>query len=210
MKKIIQILFCFVIILCISCESDDTANVSIVTTYPVITIEGDAIYVTPEGTPYTDPGASAKVGEDPVELNVAGDVDVEAPGVYPILYSATNSDGFSRAAARQVVVFDPATDATDLSGDYIRAATGVIATVIKIGPSTYHINDAGGLGESFLDVIFVHVEGDDLVIPLQTAPSSGIVVASVPESAYITDKGFRWVLSASSVYGSAVRDFTKL
>ena len=210
MKKIFKISFCITLLFFISCESDETGNVSFVTTYPVISVEGDQIYITPKGTPYEDPGASASVGEESVELDVNGDVDTSTPGLYPILYSATNTDGFSRIASRQVVVYDPATDAVDLSGDYLRAATGVTVTVTKIGPSTYHINDAGGLGEEFLDVTFVHYEGEDLVIPLQTAPSSGIVVQSVPGTAFINDNGFQWVLNASSVYGSAVRVFTKL
>ena len=210
MKKIFKISFCITLFFFISCESAETDNVSFVTTYPVISVEGDQIYITPKGTPYEDPGASASVGEESVELDVNGDVDTSTPGLYPILYSATNTDGFSRVASRQVVVYDPATDAVDLSGDYLRAATGVTVTVTKIGPSTYHINDAGGLGEEFLDVTFVHYEGEDLVIPLQTAPSSGIVVQSVPGTAFINDNGFQWVLNASSVYGSAVRVFTKL
>jgi hypothetical protein len=210
MKKFIKISSWLLVLFVISCDSDETDNISFVTTYPVITIEGDQIYTTAIGQPYTDPGASAMVGEDPVDLNVAGEVDTSTPGVYPILYTATNQDGFSRVASRQVVVYDPDTDEVDLSGNYLRAATGVTVTVTKIGPSTYHINDAGGFGSTFLDVTFIHVEGDELVIPLQTAPSSGIVVESIPETAFITPSGFQWALNASSFYGTAVRSFTKL
>ncbi|HEX7016629.1 MAG TPA: immunoglobulin-like domain-containing protein [Cyclobacteriaceae bacterium] len=193
-----------------ACESDDTAHVSFVTTYPVITLEGDPIYITPMGEPYSEPGATATIGENEVEFEIIGNVDSDEPGVYPIDYVATNEDGFSRSESRQVVVYDPATDAVDLSGTYIRRATGVTVTVTKIGPSTYHINDAGGLGEEFLDVIFVHVQGDELVVPNQVAPSSGITVQSIPGTGMITDTGFQWSLDASAVYGTALRDFEKL
>lgn len=198
------------IILMGSCESTDTANVSFVTTYPVIELEGDEIMVVGLGTDYTEPGAMAKVGEEDVELETAGTVDSNTPGVYPVNYTATNSDGYSRTATRQVVIYDPATDAVDLSGSYIRAATGVTVTVTKTGPSTYHINDAGGLGEIFLDVTFVHTQGDELVVPRQLAPSSGITVSSIPGTGTITNDGFQWQLNASSTYGTALRVFTKL
>lgn len=198
------------IMLLASCESTDTANVSFVTTYPVIELEGDEIMVLGLGSDYTEPGAVATVGEEEIALETAGTVDPDTPGVYPVNYTASNSDGYSRTATRQVVIYDPETDAVDLSGSYIRAATGVTVTVTKIGPSTYHINDAGGLGEIFLDVIFVHTQGDELVVPRQVAPSSGITVSSIPGTGTITDTGFQWQLNASSTYGTALRVFTKL
>lgn len=198
------------IMLLASCESTDTANVSFVTTYPVIELEGDEIMVLGLGSDYTEPGAVATVGEEEIALETAGTVDPDTPGVYPVNYTASNSDGYSRTATRQVVIYDPETDAVDLSGSYIRAATGVTVTVTKIGPSTYHINDAGGLGEIFLDVTFVHTQGDELVVPRQVAPSSGITVSSIPGTGTITDTGFQWQLNASSTYGTALRVFTKL
>lgn len=198
------------IMLLASCESTDTANVSFVTTYPVIELEGDEIMVLGLGSDYTEPGAVATVGEEEIALETEGTVDPDTPGVYPVNYTASNSDGYSRTATRQVVIYDPETDAVDLSGSYIRAATGVTVTVTKIGPSTYHINDAGGLGEIFLDVTFVHTEGDELVVPRQVAPSSGITVSSIPGTGTITDTGFQWQLNASSTYGTALRVFTKL
>jgi Bacterial surface protein, Ig-like domain len=212
MKKFIKPLsFIFgLAMLLLSCESDDTANISFVTTYPTITVEGDPILVSELGVPFTDPGAVAKVGDAEIELVKDGDVDSNTPGVYPIIYTATNADGFSRSETRQVVVYDPATDAVDLSGDYVREATGVTATVTKIGPSTYHINDAAGFGSNFLDVIFVNTQGDELVVPQQVAPSSGITVESIPGTGFITADGFQWRLNASSFYGTAARVFTKL
>lgn len=198
------------IMLLASCESTDTANVSFVTTYPVIELEGDEIMVLGLGSDYTEPGAMATVGEEEIALETEGTVDPDTPGVYPVNYTASNSDGYSRTATRQVVIYDPETDAVDLSGSYIRAATGVTVTVTKIGPSTYHINDAGGLGEIFLDVTFVHTQGDELVVPRQVAPSSGITVSSIPGTGTITDTGFQWQLNASSTYGTALRVFTKL
>jgi len=173
-------------------------------------MEGDQILVSELGIAYTEPGVVATVGEEEVEVQTDGSVNPDDPGVYPISYTAMNTDGYSRTATRQVVVYDPATDAVDLSGEYLRAATGVTVTVTKIGPSTYHINDAGGLGDQFLDVTFVHTQGDELIIPQQVAPSSGITVESIPGTGTITGDGFAWQLNASSTYGTQVRAFTKL
>src|SRR5690606_13767492 len=107
--------------------------------------------IAPVGTAYTEPGAVALVGEDELPVDIDGSVNANEPGVSTIVYSATNTEGFVRSLQRDVVIYDPATDAVDLSGSYIRQATGVTVTVTKIGPSTYRINDAGGLGEEFLD-----------------------------------------------------------
>lgn len=193
-----------------ACISDDTANVSIVTTYPVLALNGDEYIISPVGTAYTEAGAVALVGEDELPVDIDGSVNENEPGVSTIIYSATNPEGFVRSLERDVVIYDPSTDAEDLSGSYVRQATGVTVTVTKIGPSTYRINDAGGLGEEFLDVVFVHVQGDELVVPYQVAPSSGISVRSIPGTGVITDHGFQWQLDASAVYGTALRDFEKL
>ncbi|MFO7258706.1 MAG: DUF5011 domain-containing protein [Bacteroidota bacterium] len=209
-KLIISTLTLLTGILFGACESDDTAHVSIVTTYPVIVLNGDEFVIAPVGTPYTEPGAVALVGEDELPVDIDGGVVVDEPGVSTIIYSATNPEGFVRSNERDVVIYDPATDVVDLSGTYVRDATGVTVTVTKIGESTYRINDAGGLGESFLDVVFVHVSEDELVVPYQVAPSSGIAVRSIPGTGVITESGFQWRLEASAVYGTAIRDFRKL
>lgn len=212
MKNILKIslYFVFSAAFFLGCQEDETDNVSFVTTYPVISIEGPQIYTVPVGTSFADPGVEARVGTEPVAVSTSGEVDTSEPGVYALTYQATNTDGFSRTASRQVVVYDPATNVIDLSGQYRRAATGAIATVTKIGPSTYTINDAAGFGaEPFLNVTFVHTQGTELVIPLQTA-SSGITVETIPGSGFTTATGFRWQLSASSFYGTAVRSFVKL
>lgn len=191
------------------CISDDTANVSFVTTYPVIEMEGSEITTSPKGTPFVDPGVTSMIGDDEVPTDVAGSVDPSKPGAYQLVYTATNPDGFSRSVTRQVVVYDPATDAVDLTGTYVRTATGAIATVEKIGPSTYHIDDAAGYGSNFLDVVFVNTQGDELVIPQQVAPSSGITVESIPGTGKITDTGIQWQLNASTFYGTALRVLVK-
>jgi hypothetical protein len=193
----------------VGCQDDETDNVSFVTTYPVITVEGPLLIIVPLGSSYTDAGAAAHVGSEETTVNTSGAVNVNEPGVYPITYRANNTDGFFRTARREVVVYDPATDAIDLSGEYEEGVTGAIVTVTKTGPSTYSIDDAAGFGtDPFLVATFVHTSGDELVIPFQ-ATSSGITVETIPGSGAITATGFTWQLLASSTFGTRVRTFVK-
>ncbi len=209
MRKVINTAIVALIAGLLGCEDVTTDHVSFITTYPVITLNSPALIIQAKGVAFVDP-AEAKVGDQTVPLKIDGAVDETKPGLYLITYTATNKDGFGRSTSRQVVVYDPATDATDLTGAYLRAATGVTVNVVKVSPSTYHIDDAAGFGSSFLDVIFVNTQGTDLIIPQQVAPSSGITVASAPGTGHITSTGFTWVLNASAVYGTSVRTFTKI
>jgi Domain of unknown function (DUF5011) len=193
-----------------SCTDLTTDNVSFITTYPIIDLKGPQLIILAKGSIYTETAIATIAGQSS-ELVVANPPDMNTPGIYTITYTATNKDKFARVAQRQVVVFDPAADAVDLSGQYLRAATGVVANVVKVSPCVYKIDDAGGLGSSFLDVLFVNTSGKTLIIPIQKA-SSGITVQSVPGTGKINaaGNGFSWVLNADAVYGGSTRTFVKI
>lgn len=72
---------------------------------PVVTILGNADLAVMTGSDFTDPGATA-VDADNAPLSVCADghVDVSTPGVYQILYSATDSRGRTATAIRRVTV----------------------------------------------------------------------------------------------------------
>ncbi len=59
----------------------------------------------------------AKEGDDVLETTVTGSVDENTVGVYSIVYSATNSDGYDGSATQTVFVYDPSIT-TDFSGTY--------------------------------------------------------------------------------------------
>ena len=74
MKKIIITLFFFIGILLVGCESENTANVSKVTNYPLVEILGNDPILVKKGSVYTDPGAKATEGGKtiPYTTSVAG------------------------------------------------------------------------------------------------------------------------------------------
>ncbi|WLD57186.1 PHB depolymerase family esterase [Salinispirillum sp. LH 10-3-1] len=75
---------------------------------PVVTLLGDNPMTLQINQPFYDPGASAV---DPVEgslpVNTTCDVNVDVDGTYYCTYVATNSEGVTGSAIRQVIVVDP-------------------------------------------------------------------------------------------------------
>jgi hypothetical protein len=130
MKKIIISLFISSLFFT-ACTTDDTANVSTVTYFPVFTILGPNPYFTAVGTPYTDPGAIAKAGETviPHTTTAAGKyrktstLDTSKSDEYQVTYSATNSDGFVGTGSRKVIVWK--------NGDLINSIEGLYTCTIS-------------------------------------------------------------------------------
>jgi len=86
------------------------------TTAPAITLVGAASITHEQGTPFTDPGASAMDTVDgSVTVVTTGSVD-DAVGTYTLTYTATDVAGNSATASRTVIIEapPPGTDPTDL------------------------------------------------------------------------------------------------
>lgn len=136
-----------------SCDKD-TEGVTGITYYPVIELDGPVYDTAVAGTPFQDPGYSASLnGEDYTSnVNVTTDLNFgnPEPGYYSIVYSATNSDGFSASATRYVIV----SEANDKASGYYtvdkesyrdyNGATyygGYQVVIYDNGDGTYHISD---------------------------------------------------------------------
>lgn len=123
MKKLLASLF-ILSILFVGCEKDtSTEDISTITSYVTFDLEGELLMKIPLGQGYTEPGFVAMEGESDVTGNVevAGTVDGDSPGLYTLNYSATNADGYPSTTSRTVIVFDPTAPATDISGTYTTA-----------------------------------------------------------------------------------------
>lgn len=134
--------------------SKDTEGLTGITYYPVLELDGPIYDSAIAGTPFVDPGYSASLnGEDytdHVVVSTKMDLNNPKPGYYAITYSATNSDGFSAAATRYVLVSD---NSDPVSGYYTtneasyREYNGEIyyggfsEVVYANGDGTYHISD---------------------------------------------------------------------
>jgi len=73
---------------------------------PQITLIGDSPLLVELGRVFSDPGATASDVEDgEVSVRVSGNVDTNRVGSYPLIYTATDSDGNSATAIRTVSVY---------------------------------------------------------------------------------------------------------
>ncbi|MBI9056485.1 DUF5011 domain-containing protein [Labilibaculum sp. DW002] len=120
MKKILYISLLAIITLFSACDDKETEDISRITYFPDFTLEGGEFYRHEMGTAYTEPGVVAMEGENELEVVTSGDVvDSNVPGIYEVVYSATNVDGFDGSVSRYVIVTDEVDDsAVNLSGDY--------------------------------------------------------------------------------------------
>jgi hypothetical protein len=134
MKKIITLLFTGLIF--IACSTDDTANVSTVTNYPVLTLNGDETVFVPQGGTYVDPGCISTEGDAVIKntstivgnYRGAATLDTNTPDEYLQTYTAVNKDGFSASANRRVVVYK--------TGDLVNSIEGVYTCTISRNGST--------------------------------------------------------------------------
>lgn len=151
MKKILFLALGVAFVLS-SCEKD-SLGVSTVTTYPTIELIGDEALTIMVGGTYTEQGCIAMEGPEVITSKVVteGTVDPSTPGVYTIVYTVANKDGFTTFSRRLIGVIDTDAAAMDISGNYKRnAGAQGIATVTKVAayPGLYINNNPGGINLS--------------------------------------------------------------
>ncbi|WP_316632792.1 DUF5011 domain-containing protein [uncultured Flavobacterium sp.] len=189
--------------------SESTDNVSRVTAYANMKLNGDALVVLTQGQTYTEPGAKAEAGGKTLEVKIDGTVDTSKPTMYKINYSAVNSDGFKAYLTRTVVVLSNKPSTIDLSGTFLR--NGNPNNVTKISDRKYKCDNATGysVAKDFITLEFYNIDDTQIYAPFQENTSqSGISAES--NIGTITDKDhWRWVIYASAVFGTAERIFKR-
>lgn len=149
MKSKIKIIYSAILLFAtigLSSCTEDSAGISKVTTFPIITLSGDASIGVAKGATYVDPGFKAMEGTKDITANiiVKGTVDVNKSGAYILVYEATNSDGFKRSESRTVIVYDKSSiSSADISGEYSSTITRKVLTTgvtAKRGPFTIVIS----------------------------------------------------------------------
>jgi hypothetical protein len=217
MKKIIQLLFLSLIIVLGACNKDEIHNTdtqighSRVTFFPQLTLKGEKFIAVAKGDTYTDPGYEASEAGQTIQATVAPAVNTATPGVYSVVYTATNKDGFSSQAYRIVIVYD--TDATaaaqDLSGNWARTLNGSVATFTKLAPGVYKVFNPGGAPGTNVTVAAINPSADVLQIPTQLIAIGNPFGSSDETLDYASDpKTFTWTIDNSG-YGTAPRTFNK-
>ncbi|MGY0039621.1 DUF5011 domain-containing protein [Pedobacter sp. NJ-S-72] len=189
MKKYIAIIGLGILGLTISsCEKEPSYNYpaghvgdSKITVYATVVLKGDKTVLLTKGTAFTDPGVTALEGTAALTPVVKGAVDVNTPGVYPITYTATNSDGFSIAKTRTVIVYDTKADAVgnDFSGTY-SIAEGQESVWTKLAAGVYSVTDPAGTGSGVALIAF-NTTGNTIHVPVQLS-DDGTLISTKNES----------------------------
>lgn len=119
MKKILLYSLILTLFLGITSCDEDSEDISRITYYVNIELEGDDVVYHPKGTAWVDPGYTAIEGEEDVTAGViATTPDTDNIGSYTLTYSAVNKDGYAGSVTRKVIVYTPGLSTIDISGTY--------------------------------------------------------------------------------------------
>lgn len=221
MKKITHLLFLSLIIMLGSCNKSDIDNsgtqvgISHVTFFPLINITGAKYIYVPLGGTYTEPGAEATEAGVTTTYTTSPTINTAVAGVYSVVYTAVNKDGFSASDFRIVTVYD--TDAgaaaNDLSGQYKRsapgnAADGQILTFTKVAPGVYMVNNPGGAVGVNVQVIAINPTGNVVKVPTQLIGIGNPFGTSAETFTPGPAAKLVWTI-VNSGYGTAPRTFIK-
>jgi hypothetical protein len=209
MKKIFYFLLA---IIAVSCTDISTDNVSKVTNYPLMTLNGERTVILNQGDTYTELGAISMAGTEELPITLTGTVNTSIPDVYKLTYTSVNVDGFTATLTRAVVVLSTAPSTINLQGIFARNGTN-LNNVTKLADRKYTCDNATGFTNGSPDnltLIFYNVDDIKIYAPYQeNASSTGISAES--NVGTIADKDhFSWVIFASAVFGTATRSFTRI
>jgi len=159
MEKIINSLLVLgSLLIFIGCHEITSEDPSVLTYYAAFEMLGDETMVIPVGTSFNDPGVKATIKDQDVSnrIVITGMVDANAVGLYTLIYSVTNDDGFTTSVKRTVIVEDP-NITTDISGSYVtvegtyrdlNGATdnypGFDVTITKVASGFFYVSDLLG------------------------------------------------------------------
>lgn len=145
MKKLSIIFLVTIIGTLFSCDPESTANVSRLTVFPELSVNGEALMLSEVGVAFDDPGAIATAGGTPIDFETSSDLDINTPGFYTISYSAVNDDGFVASATRTVIVYE---NDGSIAGVYdgIRINRGIGGPILisSNGNGDFNISDLMG------------------------------------------------------------------
>ena len=213
MKCSLYVLIAFILFGCAKEEevnnTPEKVGISRVVVFPTIETNGNRLVILNQGATYTEAGATAKLGEETAQYTTEGTVNTATPGVYDLTYTAANPDGFTASDFRTVVVIGNDVTANDLSGTYLRAATGVTSTWTKTAKGVYTVENPGGASVGVgLTAIAVNYTGNKIAIPQQISPDLGLVSSGSEDYNPTPPATIKYSLFAGG-YGTALRTFVK-
>jgi Domain of unknown function (DUF5011) len=210
LKNILKTSFLpLVLLLTFSCSNEPEIG-SKVTFYPEIKINGEVITVINKGDSYTDMGAIALAGSEKLAITTSGAVDSNTIGFYKITYESVNVDGFKAAKFRTVVVVDPSPSSINLEGTFVR--NGNKNNVTRISDRKYECDNATGFtvgNANTLKMVFYNLDDKTVYAPFQENVSETGISAESSIGEIVSANNFKWIIYASTFYGTAVRNFVR-
>lgn len=197
MKKLIYSLLLVVAAMFTSCHEVTTEDTSFITYYVTFDLDGGSTYLHPVGSEFVDPGFTAMEGSEDVTANVSVDysaVDGYTMGLYTLIYSAVNADGFSASTTRTVIVYDENYAGPDLAGSYTiqpgsyrdysgtpTSFSGFSVNITTVAPGFFYVSDliggyydqGVGYGSSYAMTGYITLEDDNETISLISSYLSG-------------------------------------
>ena len=210
MKK--YIILGLVTIVAISSCRREHSNISKVVTpsYPTINFTGSQFYSIMVGGTAPTIQATAYDSALNESYSVSYDpslIDITTPGLYVIPMTATSKYGYVGSAVVYVAVTD--IDSTvDLSGVYLRSATGAMPNITQIVRGLYSTDDVGGAPSLPITAYFAQLDDSTLSLPEQ--PTDVGTLSAVNAVVYVDtgDTVLSWAVR-NGFFGTQQRFFVK-
>ena len=148
MKKIIYFVIGAVVAMTLAAScTKESEGLTRITYYPVLELEGETTMLVDKGSNFTEPGYTATLnGEDvSADVKVESNVNTSKSGIYSVVYSIVNADGFSSVAKRTVIVFD---------------FEDPVEGIYTVDPSSYRLYNGAQLAFGRAFQIYVLANGD--------------------------------------------------
>ena len=218
MKKIIIAAFGLLTLYIVGCKKEDNVSKVVNVSEPTLSLPGGIYYsINVGGSLPTIAGSaydSVLKESYPLKIEGAEDIDNTTPGLYIVQATATNKNGYKTFQNVYVAVTNiPAP--YDLSGEYLRSATGGIANVQEVANGLYLTDNVGGVAAAsnpslIFPVLFVHIKDTVIDLPAQVTPV-GTIEAVEEKLSYAPDTAYQYRLSkGGTAFGTtATRIFVK-
>jgi hypothetical protein len=191
-------------------ETETEVGHSRIVFFPSIEIKGEHLVILNQGGTFTDPGVTALLAGQPTTTTTTGTVNTATPGIYNLVYTAANTEGNTVSDFRTVVVIGNDVVGKDISGTYLRAATGITSTWTKTATGVYTVENPGGAGVGAgLTVIGVNYTGNKIAIPKQVSPDFGVASTQAGSESYDPATGTIKYIFLAGGYGTGSRTFVK-
>lgn len=157
------------------CKKDpEPVSETVKVMYPVITLKGSKYVSIPVGGSYNDDGATVfdTFTGKRTDIMAAGTVTSTNPGMYPLLYEATNKYGFKSTEVRWVAVTNISAS-ENISGLYKRTTNACPMNVNKVATGIYKVDNIGGVLNNppyVYDLYFVQMTDSTVDFPAQPGP----------------------------------------